>query len=238
MDVSATGAQTHLRLLQVRQWPWQFAYLRRPAPLVSHAYAAQSIKCAAHARVRPCWGGARDAAGPATADQRRQRSAALASAVRPPRSLPTAASRVLVSYYNTLWLVLNDVIFGIVLGYFVHTHADALGATVGNFVQQFAIDYVEAMVKWLMGWPSGIKLNSNLDAFYGNVCLTSLALWNGEATACVCAGGGRGGGKRVHFPSAMGLASCDPDCVSSMRVRRRRAPRGGGRRSPTLVLGA
>ena len=75
--------------------------------------------------------------------------------------------------------MVNDVILGLVLGHFLRTHADAIADAVADSVQYFTIEHVEAMVQWLMGWPSGIKLNSNLDAFFGNVCLTSLALWRG-----------------------------------------------------------
>jgi len=38
------------------------------------------------------------------------------------------------------------------------------------------------MVRWLMGWPSGIKLNNNLDEFFGNMCLTFMAIWKSNRT--------------------------------------------------------
>ena len=45
MDVSATAMQTHQRLQQLRQWPWQVYYLRQNAVgQVSPAHAAHHIK--------------------------------------------------------------------------------------------------------------------------------------------------------------------------------------------------
>jgi phosphatidylinositol N-acetylglucosaminyltransferase subunit Q len=79
-----------------------------------------------------------------------------------------------------LWLVVNDVLLGLLLGHLLRTHAPALGRALAAAVQHVALDHVEAMVTWLMGWPSGIKLNSNLDEFYGNVCLAALGLWRGR----------------------------------------------------------
>ena len=34
------------------------------------------------------------------------------------------------------------------------------------------------MIDWLMGWPSGVKLNPELDAFLGELFLWILGVWN------------------------------------------------------------
>jgi len=46
-------------------------------------------------------------------------------------------------------------------------------------LKYYTTDRVEAMVTWLMGWPSGIKLNNNLDNFLGNVALFLIGWWKG-----------------------------------------------------------
>jgi len=159
MDISATAMQLHLRMLQMRQWPWQVTYLRHNVPPASHAHAAQYIQCVARGR---CPG----------------RVLARCVSVHDAAAQPWASVGP-CSYHNTIWLVLNDIIFGIVLGHFLRAHADTIGHMLAESIRGFTIDHVEMMVRWLMGWPSGIKLNNNLDAFFGNVCLTFLAIWRG-----------------------------------------------------------
>jgi len=41
------------------------------------------------------------------------------------------------------------------------------------------MERVEEMVAWLMGWPSGIKLNNNLDNFLGQMFLLLTGWWKG-----------------------------------------------------------
>ena len=36
------------------------------------------------------------------------------------------------------------------------------------------------MVDWLMGWPAGLKLNTNLDKFLGEVFLWLVTIWSGK----------------------------------------------------------
>jgi len=158
MDISATGMQLHLRMLQIRQWPWQVTYLRQNMPPASHAHAVQYIQCVERGRC----------------PDRAVRVRSLCGSLSQLRFCPR-------SYHNTIWLVLNDIIFGIVLGHFLRAHADTIGHMLAESIRGFTIDHVEMMVRWLMGWPSGIKLNNNLDAFFGNVCLTFLAIWRGTS---------------------------------------------------------
>jgi phosphatidylinositol N-acetylglucosaminyltransferase subunit Q len=36
------------------------------------------------------------------------------------------------------------------------------------------------MIDWLMGWPAGLKLNSELDSFLGELFLRLIELWKGK----------------------------------------------------------
>ncbi|KAI8846079.1 N-acetylglucosaminyl transferase component-domain-containing protein [Chytridium lagenaria] len=49
-----------------------------------------------------------------------------------------------------------------------------------NMLDYFAIEGIAAVVKWLMGWPPpvGLKLNSELNHFLGQLFLWLLQLWN------------------------------------------------------------
>ena len=44
-------------------------------------------------------------------------------------------------------------------------------------MQYYGADRIEELITWLMGWPSGVKLNNDLDQFLGNVFLSFLAIW-------------------------------------------------------------
>lgn len=44
----------------------------------------------------------------------------------------------------------------------------------------YLLSYVVEMIRWLMGWPAGFKLNSNLDRFLGEVFLWMLSIWSGK----------------------------------------------------------
>lgn len=41
------------------------------------------------------------------------------------------------------------------------------------------VDSLESMIDWLMGWPAGLKLNSELDKFLGELFLWLIRMWTG-----------------------------------------------------------
>jgi len=65
------------------------------------------------------------------------------------------------------------------LGYFVYWYGEWVLQLLDSYVNYYAIERVESMVKWLMGWPSGIKLNNNLDNFLGQMFLLFTSWWKG-----------------------------------------------------------
>ncbi|KAJ3102720.1 phosphatidylinositol N-acetylglucosaminyltransferase subunit gpi1 [Phlyctochytrium planicorne] len=79
-----------------------------------------------------------------------------------------------------VWLVANDVIIGMALGAFLRTNAEALAGIYFGYLDYFTIHGISSIVHWLMGWPPpvGLKLNSELNHFLGQLFLWLLQMWN------------------------------------------------------------
>ncbi|KAG9307774.1 hypothetical protein G9A89_023339 [Geosiphon pyriformis] len=85
-----------------------------------------------------------------------------------------------ISFYNSMWLVANDIIIGVALGCFLMDNNEAIAKLiVDDYLNHYTIERLEKMVIWLMGWPAGLKLNSELDKFLGELFLWLILLWKG-----------------------------------------------------------
>jgi phosphatidylinositol glycan class Q protein len=128
-----------------------------------------------------------------------------------------------LSFHNSIWLVANDIIIGIAIGAILMEHS-AYVATVCEqliqvnfsfdfcsqsfflpilpivfksyffFLQDYTITSVQSLVRWLMGWPAGLKLNANLSRFMGELSLCMLDIWRGSFHSLVVA---------VYFEAAL-----------------------------------
>ena len=87
-----------------------------------------------------------------------------------------------IRFFNSLWLVANDVIIGIALGSYIIDNADFVAAQMDSLINTYSIDGLQRMIKWLMGWPAGLKLNKELAEFLGNLFLWVIDYWNN----CMC----------------------------------------------------
>ncbi|KAF9771764.1 hypothetical protein IL306_010582 [Fusarium sp. DS 682] len=76
-----------------------------------------------------------------------------------------------IRFYNSLWLVANDVIIGIALGSYIIENADWVAEQIGDLLQTYTVDALQSSISWLMGWPAGLKLNGELAAFLGDLFL-------------------------------------------------------------------
>ncbi|KAG6035972.1 hypothetical protein E4U41_005858 [Claviceps citrina] len=83
-----------------------------------------------------------------------------------------------IRFYNSLWLVANDVIIGMALGSYVVEHADWVATQIGDLLRIYTVEALETSIKWLMGWPAGLKLNSELADFLGNLFLWVIDYWS------------------------------------------------------------
>ncbi|PNS21248.1 hypothetical protein CAC42_1027 [Sphaceloma murrayae] len=84
-----------------------------------------------------------------------------------------------IRFYNSLWLVANDVIIGIALGSYIIDNADLVAAQMNYIVDSWFIEGLQRMISWLMDWPAGLKLNNELAAFLGDLFLWVIDYWAG-----------------------------------------------------------
>lgn len=103
------------------------------------------------------------------------------------------------SFYNCIWLILNDAIVGIAFGAFLCENSDILASLMHSYgkvchvrsvfdtfklflIQKFetwTVDRIQHSLVWLDNWPVGLKLNTQLSHFYC-LCLMGLVdFWAG-----------------------------------------------------------
>lgn len=87
-----------------------------------------------------------------------------------------------IRFYNSLWLVANDVIIGLALGSYIIEHADWVSWQVNHLLQTYTVEALQRSILWLMGWPAGLKLNGELAAFLGDLFLWVIDYWSSEST--------------------------------------------------------
>lgn len=94
------------------------------------------------------------------------------------RKWPIAASSHLYNrHYNSVWVILNDVIIGLAFRQFVCQNRDALNAMVADGLESTLAHRVQRVLLWLDSWPAGLKLNTELSKFYANGFMGLIAQW-------------------------------------------------------------
>lgn len=99
-------------------------------------------------------------------------------------SIPTSHADY-IRFYNSLWLVANDVIIGIAVGSYIIESHQTTAHFLGNLLHQYTISGLERMITWLMGWPAGLKLNGELAEFLGALSLWVIECWDQITTTLV-----------------------------------------------------
>ncbi|TLD19363.1 N-acetylglucosaminyl transferase component Gpi1 [Venturia nashicola] len=84
-----------------------------------------------------------------------------------------------IRFYNSLWLVANDVIIGIAVGSYIIENAGYVATQVDKFLSAYTIEGLQDMITWLMDWPAGLKLNTELATFLGDLFLWVIDYWAG-----------------------------------------------------------
>lgn len=85
-----------------------------------------------------------------------------------------------IRFYNSLWLVANDVIIGMALGSYIIDNADWAADQINLILTRFTVDALQRGISWLMGWPAGLKLNSELAMFLGDLFLWVIDYWSSK----------------------------------------------------------
>jgi phosphatidylinositol glycan class Q protein len=84
-----------------------------------------------------------------------------------------------IRFYNSLWLVANDVIIGFALGSYIVENYLFVAAQVDTVFTVWSIEGLRQMISWLMEWPGGLKLNTELAEFMGDLFLWVIDYWAG-----------------------------------------------------------
>ncbi|MCJ1382212.1 phosphatidylinositol N-acetylglucosaminyltransferase subunit gpi1 [Xylographa soralifera] len=83
-----------------------------------------------------------------------------------------------IRFYNSLWLVANDVIIGIALGSYIIDNADWVAESINSFLTNWTVQGLQRMIVWLTDWPAGLKLNNELASFLGDLFLWVIDYWS------------------------------------------------------------
>lgn len=83
-----------------------------------------------------------------------------------------------IRFYNSLWLVANDVIIGIAIGSYIIDNASWVADQIGILLGQYTVEALHSSIEWLMGWPAGLKLNKELALFLGDLFLWVIEYWS------------------------------------------------------------
>ena len=87
-----------------------------------------------------------------------------------------------IRFYNSLWLVANDVIIGIALGSYIIDNAGWVAYEINGVLIGWTVEGLRDMISWLMDWPAGLKLNNELAVFLGDLFLWVIDYWAGTFT--------------------------------------------------------
>lgn len=85
-----------------------------------------------------------------------------------------------IRFYNSLWLVANDVIIGIALGSYIIDNSAWVAEVISEILSKYSIAALQSTITWLMYWPAGLKLNNELAAFLGDLFLWVIDHWSSK----------------------------------------------------------
>ena len=85
-----------------------------------------------------------------------------------------------IRMYNTVWLMVNDVSFGLIIGTFIHEHQEILVNTLSRVISTALYDTMKKITVFLASNPFGIKLNEELASFLSQLFLWTIEVSNHE----------------------------------------------------------
>ena len=87
-----------------------------------------------------------------------------------------------IRFYNSLWLVANDVIIGIAVGSYIIDNAARVAFQINTVLNDWTIEGLMNMISWLMDGPAGLKLNNELAVDLGGLILFMIKYWRGKSS--------------------------------------------------------
>lgn len=82
-----------------------------------------------------------------------------------------------VLFYNTIWLIVNDVIIGITLSKLILEYQKEIISYLIYIIDYPLTNDFEKTIAWLMRWPGGLKLNTELASFCGGLFIWVIHFW-------------------------------------------------------------
>ncbi|KAJ3359025.1 phosphatidylinositol N-acetylglucosaminyltransferase subunit gpi1, partial [Kappamyces sp. JEL0680] len=82
-----------------------------------------------------------------------------------------------IGFFNTFWLIANDIIIGTALRTILLENKDFFAALLDTGLKTYTIDTILSGLSWLMDWPAGLKLNSELASFLGELFSWMTIAW-------------------------------------------------------------
>jgi phosphatidylinositol glycan class Q protein len=84
-----------------------------------------------------------------------------------------------IGFWNTVWLIANDVIIGVAVGGLMIEYKNEMATFFTSSFQYFDLEIIDKCLIWLLNWPAGLKLNSELSQFFGDLYHWMLYAWRG-----------------------------------------------------------
>ncbi|KAL9000840.1 MAG: hypothetical protein Q9169_000594 [Polycauliona sp. 2 TL-2023] len=82
-----------------------------------------------------------------------------------------------IRFYNSLWLVANDVIIGIAIGSYIIDNAEWVAFQINIVLSEWTVGGLRDMIVWLTDAPAGFKLNNELAVFLGALFVWVIDYW-------------------------------------------------------------
>lgn len=82
-----------------------------------------------------------------------------------------------ISLWNGVWLVANDIILGRTAGILLCESHERIGQVLSEWTHRFTIVQLGALLVWLGDWPAGLKLNTELSLFFGDMYQGLTDVW-------------------------------------------------------------
>lgn len=85
-----------------------------------------------------------------------------------------------IRYYNSLWLVANDIIMGVAFGTYLIENNEEVAKGITWVGKTCMVEGLGRMIFWLREWPAGLKLNNELAAFLAELFTYLIEFWAGK----------------------------------------------------------
>lgn len=86
-----------------------------------------------------------------------------------------------ISVWNGLWLIMNDLILGWAVGSILCDHHALIAAKLTDTIEKVLGTWLLLALRWLDDWPGGLKLNTELSAFYTDMYSGLISLFHALA---------------------------------------------------------